>query len=263
MPDISAMTPLSESLKDFGYKTGWLIDQRFADMDVDRQQKLDAAIATLSGQDATFNAIIENMLRITDAAPGTAEWDEGQNLYTLMQTNYVALDDRLVVAENKISALETWKTGFVTSYNEAITRIDAALLLEKTTREAEVTRIEGLIVANQEAVNAANAARATLKSQLEAMDASQTEEINALKTRITANEQAVAAYAGRLTQLEDDMALRVTAINALNIKQLELAGRVETLEAKVGNVSAAGMVAEFAAGLSGQASPGGYAQPTA
>lgn len=260
--DMTNTPKMSEVMKDFGFKTGALIDARFKDMDADRQLKLDSAIATLTDQDTAVMSVINKLERITDAQPGTPEHDEGVNLYTLMETNYLALDDRLTANEDLTTALNTWKTGFVTNYNAAITRIDAAVLAEQQARQADVTRLEGLIQTNNEAIAAANAARLVLKQQLEATDAIQTEEINSLKARMAAVEGSILTYGENIAQLQLQMTARQDEIAALQTQHNDLAARVLVIENLLVDVNAGDAVAEFAAGMSGQASPGGYSPYT-
>ena len=258
MSDITNIPKFSDVLKDYGFKTGALIDQRFAALDADRQQKLDAAIATLSGQDTQVMSVINQLQRLTDAQPGTPEFDEGQNLYQLMQTNYLALDDRLTANEALATALNTWKSAFVTDYTATIQRIDAAITAEVSARQAEITRLEGLINTNNDALAAANAARVALAARLDATDASQTDDINALKTRMTSAEMSIATYGEQIATLQSQMQSRVQEISTLQTKQNELESRVSMLESKFEGLNVAAAVSEFYAGLTGDVSPGGY-----
>lgn len=257
--DISNNLSLSQIMKEFGFKTGTAIDARFNAMDTDRQAKLDEAISTLAGQDTAVMGIIEQLQRITDADPGTTAYDEGTNLYTLMQTNYVALDDRLTANESLTTSLQTWKNSFVTDYNATIARIDLDIANNLASQQAESQRLEALIQTNNDAVVAANAARATLQSALEATDASQTDEINALKTRIAAAEGQVSSHGVTIVELQTQMNTRITEIASLQTQHNDLTARVVILESKIDMASTDGAVDEFVAGLSGQTSPGGYA----
>lgn len=256
--DISGNLSLSQIMKEFGFKTGTAIDARFNSMDTDRQLKLDEAISTLAGQDTAVMGIIEQLQRITDADPGTTAYDEGTNLYTLMQTNYVALDDRLTANESLTASLQTWKTSFVTDYNATIARIDASVAAEISARQGEVQRLETLILANNSSVTAANAARAELKTQLEATDAEHTGQITALTTRMTAAEGTISSHGITIADLTTQMNTRTTEIAGLQTQQNDLSARVLIIEGKIDMANTDGAMDEFTAGLSGQASPSGY-----
>ena len=253
---------LSELMKDYAYKTGALINQHFEALDSERQQKLDDAVNTLAGVDTQVMAVINKLQAITDAEPGSPEWDEGQNLYTLMTNNYVALDARITATENVTASLQTWKAAFITDYTATIARIDAAVAAEVTARQGEITRVEGLIASNTAMIEASDLARAQLKTQLEQADAAQTDEINALKGRMTTAEAAINEYGANITALQGQMASRVTEITALQTKQTENEARFSVLESKFDGLTMGNAVPEFAAGLNKQPSPGGYAEYT-
>lgn len=253
---------LSEVMKDYAFKTGALINDHFESLDAQRQAKLDEAVATLAGVDTQVMSIINKLQAITDAEPGSPEWDEGQNLYTLMTNNYVALDARVTATEDLAASLQSWKATFITDYTATIARIDAAVAAEVANRQSEITRVEGLIASNTAMVEAANLARTQLKTQLEQTDAAQTDEINALKTRVNTAEASIAEMGTNIVALQGQMASRVTEINALQTKQAENEARFSVLESKFDGLSMGNAVPEFAAGLRGQVSPGGYSEYT-
>lgn len=49
---------------------------------------VDARINTLTGQDVAINAFLDKIKLLTDAVPGTPEFDEGSNLFTLISTKF-------------------------------------------------------------------------------------------------------------------------------------------------------------------------------
>lgn len=262
MTDISAIPNISEVMKQFGYQAGYAIDQRLKKVDTDIRTHIDERVAILTGQDAQFSTVINNLLRITDAQPGSPEWDEGQNLYTLMTNNYVGLVERIEAQEDATASLNSWKTQFVADYNTSIANINQRIDDEVANRQQAVEYLQGQIDSNKNAIAAANTARENLKNALEDADAAQVVEIDALKQRVTKNENDILSLKNRADTLASDMLLRVDEIKALQAKRDEFEGRISTLESKFVGLNAENPFNEFAAGLSGQESPTGIQPPT-
>lgn len=261
MTDITAVPPISDVFRQLAYQMGYAIDARFDALDLATKTEVDAKIAALTGQDATFMAIVNNLLKVTDAVPGTPEWDEGQNLYSLLTTNYITLADNIADNTADIVTLNTWKDGFVASYNTAVAAINTRIDGEIAARQAAVTDLQTKIDAANADIQAANAARLTLQQQLAATDDSQTAEINALKTRMGTAEGNIATAQQSINDLTAALTLRTQEITALQTKRDEFEGRITTLESKFVGLNADSAFAEFKAGLNGLASPSGVAAP--
>jgi chromosome segregation ATPase len=240
---------------------GFAIDARFDALDLATKSDVDTKIAALAGQDAAFTSILNNLLKISDAQPGTPEWDEGQNLYTLLTNNYIALADQIATNTASIATLNTWKDGFVASYNTAIAAINTRIDGEITARQAAVADLQTKIDAANAALAQSNTARLDLQAQLKATDDSQTADIEFLKSRITTAEGNFATARTDLNALQSAMDLRVQDITALQAKRDEFETRITTLESKFVGLNADSAFAEFKAGLNGLASPSGVAAP--
>jgi len=186
---MDANTPkISTVMETFGYQAGYAIDQRLKSMDQALKTKIDQEVAVLTGKDENFNTLINNLLRISDAEPGTPDWDEGQNLYTLMTNNYIALGDRITANEDAVAAINTWKTTFVSQYNTAIANINTRIDDEIAARQAEITRIEAKVGQN------------ALKGNANEV------EITAAKQRLDAAEVAISQLQTTQTQYGEDIA---------------------------------------------------------
>lgn len=260
MRDLSNAPSLSQSFKEIAFQQGWLIEKRFDEMDVDRQQKLDSAINILMGKDANMMTILESFQRIADADEGTAEYEEGVNLYSLMQSNYIALDDRLTANVTMTTALNVWKTQFVTDHDAAINNINLAISAETDARTLEVNRLDARINSSNASITAANDARTALALRLDQTDASQTVEIDGLKVRMASAEQSVLTNTQDVSALKLQMAERVEEITSLQTKQAELNTRVGLIEDML-DINVAEVVGNFGDGLNGLASRSDFQPP--
>ena len=186
---MNANTPkISTVMETFGYQAGYAIDLRLKNMDQAITDRIDNEVAVLTGQDENFSSLITNLLRISDADQGTAEWDEGQNLYTLMQTNYLQLSDQIQANTDAVAAVNQWKQTFLTNYNTAITNINDRIDTEIADRQAEIQRIEAIVGQN------------TLKGNANA------QEITDAKNRLDAAELAITQLQITQTQYGIDIA---------------------------------------------------------
>lgn len=261
MPDITNTPVISDIFKQLSFQMGYAVDARFAALDATSKAYVDSQVAALTGQDAAFLTIVNNLKAITDAVPGTPEWDQGQNLYTLLTTNYVALTASLKTTSDAVATLNAWKDSFSAAVNTAIAAANARIDQEVTDRQAAITGLQGQIDAANTALAAANAARQTLADTLAATDNAQTADIVALKTRMTTAEGNIASIQSSVADLNAAMALRVQEITALQAKRDDFESRISMLESKFVGLNANSAFAEFNAGLNGHASPSGIAAP--
>lgn len=220
---MDANTPkISEVMRDFAFQAGYAVDARFASLNAAVTTRIDNEVAALTGQDANFSQLITNLLRISDADEGTAEWEEGQNLYTLMTNNYVTLTARIDSVEGTVTALNAWKATFVGDYNTAIAAISTRIDTEVAERKSEVTRLEGLI--------------------------------STAAAKGNANESEITVVKQRLDDAE-------AAITALQAKRDTFTSDIELIKSKFEGLDASNTFGEFYAGLHGAVSPSGVAAP--
>lgn len=230
MPDISNIPLLSEALQRSAYNYGRDV-QIYVDAKTAAERAYaDAKFAALAGEDARFNGILASLLKISDADPNTPEWNEGNNLYTLISDKYVTLVGRIEQSEADIVTLKAFATQTTTDIAAWMTsvngRIDAEILRAKG--EESAIRLEIL----------------SLKSALETKDG--------------LTDSAVAAMQGNITTLQGSMELRRQEIAALTLKQTEYGDRLDMLEGKFVGLDPAAVISEFRRGLSGMPSAYGY-----
>lgn len=230
MTDITNVPNISEVLQRLGYNFGRDVVDVIAATDSATRQYVDGKFTVLAGEDARVNAIITNLLKISDAQPGTPEWDEGQNLYTLISNNYVGLLTRIEKTEQDITALQAFATQTTSDIANWMTTVNGRIDTEIARAKAEEQAIRGEI--------------ADLKTALEAKDG--------------LTDQAIATMQGQINTLHGSMILCQQEISALQAKQVEYGNRLDTLESKFVGIDVPAAVNEFRRGLKGQVSAFGY-----
>lgn len=230
MTDITNIPNLSEILQKIGYNFGRDVEALIAAKDAATRAYADGKYTLLAQEDTRVNGVIANLLKIADAQPGTPEWDEGQNLYTLISNNYVGLMLRLEQSEDDIRTLLNFATQTTQDISTWMTnvngRIDAEILRAKGEEQAIRTEIT------------------TLKTALENKDG--------------LTDQSIATINGQITTLQGSMTLRQQEIATLQTKQTEYGNRLDMLESKFIGVDVPAAVNEFRRGLNAQPSAFGY-----
>jgi hypothetical protein len=238
-----------------------------------------AAITTqinaLVGADANFSDITEKLLRLTDAVPGSAEWNEGQNLYTAISDNFLTLDPRITTAqqaadaanaaianlypslgqlEQTVSTLENRVGDFEAQTAQNFSDVDAqwkagdqaVLGVVETNRIASVVNVNNLrnqldiedqLLRDGTALVATNAAANLAQAKTDLRS-----EIAGEKT-IAHNENE--ALATMLTQ--DITAARADAASALALAKGNLEGHISEAETRANAAAATAVAGEAAA----------------
>lgn len=236
MADISNIPNLSEIIQKNAYNFGLDLKDYFETQDAQTRAYIDGKYALLAQEDTRVNAVIDNLLKISDAQPGTPEWDEGQNLYTLISNNYVGLADRITQTETDIAALQAFATQTTQDISTWMSTVNGRI-------DSEIARAQGEEAAIRQEI-------ATLKTSLENKDA--------------LTDEAIATITAQIGSLQTAMTNRQTEIAALQTKQTEYGARLDALEGKFLGLDTNAAVSEFRRGLAGQASAFGYIrQPVA
>jgi len=200
------------------------------DKDAATRADFDKKIAALANEDGRVNGILEDLLKLSDAKPDSPEWDEGQNLYTLISENYVAIVNRTEKNEVDIKTLQDFATQTTSDISTSFTAVNKSISDEVTARKAEDTNIRAEIAA--------------LKSNLETKDGQ--------------TDQDIATINGKVKTLETAMTSRREEVAALQKKQAEYEIRITALEDFLADLSADSMVSEFRNGLAGAPSAFGH-----
>lgn len=234
------------------------------------RQEIETKFNALQGEDSKINAVLTMLQKITDAEPGSPEWDEGQNLYTLISEKYVALADKTDANGVKIADLEEMAqtmAGDLSNYNQAVT---AKIDKEITDRQEAVSDLQSqldetksqLATANQtrtEALAALDQRMTTESNAREEKDEQQQAEINTLKNRVTTAEEKVSALEAKQTTLTENLGAANLEITGLKAKQGDLLSRMQSLEGFfTGLGNGTELANEFARGLKGQSSAYGH-----
>ncbi len=236
MTDITNVPNLSEVLQKVGYNFGRDVEAFVSAKDAQTRAYIDGKYALLAQEDTRVNAVIDNLLKISDAQPGTPEWDEGQNLYTLISNNYVGLADRITKTEADIATLQAFASQTTQDISTWMANVNGRI-------DAEILRAQGEEQAIRDEIQ-------TLKTSLENKDAQ--------------TDQSIATINGQITTLQTAMTNRQQEIAALQLKQTEYGNRLTLLESKFVGIDVPAAVNEFRRGLNAQPSAFGYERvPTA
>jgi hypothetical protein len=230
MTDITNIPNLSEILQRVGYNFGRDVEAFVAAKDADTRAYIDGKYTVLAQEDVRVNGVIANLLKIADAQPGTPEWDEGQNLYTLISNNYVGLLTRIEQSEADILTLQNFANQTTQDISTWMTNVNGRI-------DAEILRAKGEEQAIRGEIQ-------TLKTALENKDG--------------LTDQTIATMQGQITTLTSSMILRQNEILALQTKQTEYGNRLDMLESKFVGVDVPAAVNEFRRGLAAQPSAFGY-----
>lgn len=261
---------LFDTLSRASYLQGTAIQKELEALGTSIRTDMNGKIAALAGEDQKINQTLEMFRKITDAEPGTPEWDEGKNLYTLISERYVALakkaDDN-TVAINELKSFAETLTADVKSYNEnLIARVDQEII----DRKAAVAALQTEVDDTKSKIAAANKARtdalASIDQKMKAESQARTEkdeaqqaEINNLRTRVADSEADIVILTQKEAALREDMTAANDEINTLKTKQVDLIARVEKLESYfTGLGDGTELANELMRGLKGQSSAYGH-----
>ena len=231
MADITNLPNLSEVFQKVGYFLG-RDTQLYVDGKLTAERAYaDAKFAALAGEDSRVNTVLDTILKITDSQPGTPEFEEGQNLYTLIESKYATLVTRVTKTESDIALFQQFASQTTTDVANYMQAVNKRIDDEITRAKAAEADLQGQIT--------------TLKTQVENDKSLTTQELTVIN--------------GKILTLTDSMTARQQEIATLNQKNADLTTRVELLEGKFGGLSADAAIGEFRRGLNGQPSAFGYA----
>lgn len=261
---------LFETLTKSNYLSGLALKQTLESMDSAIRTEIESKFNALAGEDSRINAVITMLQKITDAEPGSEEWDEGQNLYTLISQRYVELADKVTQNELDVADLQAMAASMASdlaAYNQSI---NAKVDQEITDRQAAVAALESNLDQTKNDLAAANQARteaiATLTQRLSTEETARTEkdeqqqaEINTLKQRVTATEADVATLTAKEASLREELDEAKVEISGLKTKQNNLLTQVSKLVSYfTGLGDGAELANEFERGMKGLPSAYGH-----
>lgn len=226
MTDLTQIPNLSDVLQKTAYFYGRDI-QLYVDAKTAAERAYaDQKFAAMAGEDTRINAMLDTFLKIVDAEPGTPEFQEGQNLYTLIESKYASLVTRVTKNENDIALLQQFATQTTQDVAAYMTAVNKRI-------DDEITRAKAAEADLQVQIT-------TLKNQAESDKSLTTQELTALN--------------GKITTLNEQMTARQNEIATLNQKNADFLSRIEIIEVKFVGFSADAAIGEFRRGLNGQAS---------
>lgn len=129
-----ADTTLVDFLNQYAYTSSDAVRIELDERQVAILTQVDTRIAALTGADAAINAFIDTVKTLTDAVPGTPEFDQGQNLYTLIAEKYAVVNAAVANVSGVVDGLVATVTGIAQDL--------AALALRVTGVEGRTTTLE-------------------------------------------------------------------------------------------------------------------------
>lgn len=231
---------LSQILSQMGYQFGDVLSNHTAALDIKQREYIDGKFAVLAGEDERINGVISTLLSITDAKPDTPEYDQGINLYKLIETKYTQVIADVLSNKNEITALKKFASDTTAAISNFNTAISEQITTEVTRAKAAETNLQTQINANKEALASIQAAQNTTKADFSAVHESLKAESATLKEKLTTCQVNI-----------------TTLQNSLNDHESRIQ-RLESFFVGFGANTVKDAVAEFSNGLSGMPSGFGF-----
>lgn len=129
-----ADTTLVDFLNQYAYTASDAVRVELDERQIAILGEVDNRIAALTGADSAITAFIDQVKLLTDAVPGTPEFDQGQNLYTLIAEKYALVNSSVSTISGIVDGLVTQVTGIAQDL--------AALALRVTNMETRTASLE-------------------------------------------------------------------------------------------------------------------------